>query len=69
MASMPYELRMNGRPAGRFETPDEAEQQARTLIRQNADHVVEIIDLATGQPYAPAASGGDREALARKIGF
>ena len=69
MASMPYELRMNGRPIGRFDTSNEAEQQARALIRQNADNVVEIIDLASGQPYAPAASGGDRDALARKIGF
>jgi hypothetical protein len=69
VASMPYELRMNGRPTGRFETPNEAERQARALIRQNADNVVEIIDLANGQPYAPAASGEDRDALARKIGF
>ena len=66
---MPYELRTNGRPAGRFETSDEAERQAREMMRQNADNVVEIIDLTSGQPYAPAASVEDREALARKIGF
>jgi hypothetical protein len=66
---MPYELRMNGRTIGRFEASDEAERQARALIRQNADNVVEIIDLVSGQPYAPAASSKDRDALAKKIGF
>jgi hypothetical protein len=66
---MPYELRMNGRACGRFETSDEAERQARTLLRENADNNIEIIDLVSGQPYAPAASAEDRDALAKKIGF
>jgi hypothetical protein len=66
---MPYELRVGGRAAGRYETSDEAEGQARQIIRSDADSVVEIIDLSTGRPYAPAAGVGDREALAKKIGF
>jgi hypothetical protein len=48
---------------------DEAEEQARQIMRRDADSVVEIIDLSTGRPYAPAAGAGDREALAKKIGF
>ncbi|MFL5252778.1 MAG: hypothetical protein ACJ8AI_07770 [Rhodopila sp.] len=66
---MPYELRMNDRVCGRFETSDEAELQARTLMRQSADNNVEIIDLSSGRPYAPAAGAKDRDDLARKIGF
>jgi hypothetical protein len=66
---MSYELRMNGRVCGRFETSDEAELHARTLMRQSADNNVEIIDLSSGRPYAPAAGAEDRDDLARKIGF
>ena len=66
---MSYELTKNGRILGRFETLEEAELQARALIQQNADNSVEIIDLASGKPYAPAADAKDREALAGKIGF
>ena len=66
---MPNELRVGGRTAGRYEISDDAEEQARKIIRSDADSVVEIIDLSTGRPYAPAAGAGDREALAKKIGF
>jgi hypothetical protein len=66
---MSYELRTNGRVQGHFETSEEAELQAQALMRQNADNNVEIIDLASGKPYAPGADAKDREALARKIGF
>ncbi|HYZ24813.1 MAG TPA: hypothetical protein VE690_21920 [Rhodopila sp.] len=68
-AGMPYELRLDGRLLERFETPDAAEARARQLIRDDADRQVEIIDLATGRPYAPAAGAADREALSRKVGF
>jgi hypothetical protein len=66
---MAYELRLDGRALERFETSDAAEARARELIRDDADRQVEIIDLETGRPYAPAAEAGDREALSRKIGF
>jgi hypothetical protein len=67
--TMPYELRVGGRAAGRYEMSGEAEKQARQIIRSDADSVVEIIDLSTGRPYAPASGVGDREALAKKIGY
>jgi hypothetical protein len=66
---MPYELLVDGRTAGRYEMSDEAEEHARQIIRSNADSVVEIIDLSTGRPYAPAAGVGDRDTLAKKIGY
>jgi hypothetical protein len=66
---MSYELRKDGRVAGRFETSKEAEAHAREMLRENADSVIEVIDLTTGRPYGPAASAEDREAMARKIGF
>jgi hypothetical protein len=66
---MAYELRVTGRAVGRYEQSDEAEEEARQIIRSDADSVIEIIDLSTGRPYAPAASAVDREALAKKIGF
>jgi hypothetical protein len=54
---------------GSYEVSDEAEEQARQIIRKDADCVIEIFDLSTGRPYAPAADAGDREALARGIGY
>ncbi|MFL5256506.1 MAG: hypothetical protein ACJ8AI_27150 [Rhodopila sp.] len=66
---MPYELRTPGRPAEQFETPEAAEAKARDLIKADADAQVEVIDLTTGRPYAPAAGAGDREHLSRKVGF
>lgn len=66
---MPYELRIDGKVEDRFETSEEAENRARAVVRENPDRVVEVIDLSTGRPYAPAASAGDRDAMARKIGF
>jgi len=66
---MPYELRAKGRQAEHYETAEEAETRARALIRADADLQVEVIDLATGRPYAPAADPADREQLSRKIGF
>ena len=66
---MPYELRVGGDLEGRYDTSDLAEERARAIIRTNADSAVEIIDLATGRPYAPGASAEDRDTLAQKIGF
>jgi hypothetical protein len=66
---MAYELRIGGRAAARYETSEEAELRTRAMMADNADCAIEIFDLSTGQPYAPAASAEDREALSRKIGF
>jgi len=65
---MTFELRSGG-TSEQFETAAEAEERARAIILENADATVEITDLSTGRPYAPAASKQEREALARKIGF
>jgi hypothetical protein len=66
---MAYELRIHGREECRYETPEEAERRARAILADNADCVIEIFDLTTGRPYAPAASAQDREAMSRKSGF
>jgi hypothetical protein len=66
---MAYELRVRGRVERHYDTAEQAEARAREIMKDNADCVVEIFDLSTGQPYAPAASAADREALSRKIGF
>lgn len=66
---MAYELQVQGQPRARYETSDEAEARARAILQIDADCVIEIIDLSTGRPYAPAASRADRNALAQKIGF
>jgi hypothetical protein len=64
---MAYELRIGGQGEGRFETSDEAEARARALQREDADAILEVIDLATGRAYAPAAAARDRDDLAREI--
>jgi len=66
---MAYELRTAGRPAEQYETPEEAEARARDLIKADADLHVEVIDLTTGRPCAPAAGRDDREHLSRNVGF
>ena len=66
---MSFELRIGGKATERFDSADDAEARARSLVRENADIVMEIIDLSTGRPYAPAAGAGDRDALAGKVGF
>lgn len=66
---MAYELRMAGHPAERFDDANAAEQRAREIVRADADAQLEIVDLATGKPYAPGASQADRDDLSRKVGF
>jgi hypothetical protein len=62
-----YELRIDGQAAGHFENAGEAESRARDIIRRDADSIVEIFDVSTGRPYAPAAGSGDKEDIARKM--
>jgi hypothetical protein len=66
---MAYELRIRGQAERRYDTAEQAEARAREIMEGNADCVVEIFDLSTGRPYAPAASAEDRDSLSRKIGF
>lgn len=66
---MAYELRIARQATERFDRVEEAQARARDLLRQNADTQVEIFDLSTGRPYAPAASAEEGEDMARKVGF
>jgi len=66
---MAYELRIDGSVAARFEQSDEAVAQASQILRQHPDCELEIFDLETGKPFAPAASRGWREHLAKNVGF
>jgi hypothetical protein len=64
--SVAFELRVPGKTE-QYDTASEAETRAQTIILEDADASIEIIDLSTGRPYAPAASRKDRETLARKV--
>ncbi|OYV39162.1 MAG: hypothetical protein B7Z80_08005 [Rhodospirillales bacterium 20-64-7] len=66
---MAYELRIAGQASECFDRAEDAQARARDLLRQDADTRVEIFDLNTGRPYAPAASAEDGEDMARKVGF
>ena len=66
---MGYELRVAGAVIGTFDQPEAAVEAARLALRSQPDSEPEIIDTATGKPFAPAASRGWREYLANKIGF
>lgn len=66
---MPFALRLNGRTIATFDTEQAAVRRARALVRDDADCRPEIVDAGTGQPAAPAASDGERDELAREIGF
>jgi hypothetical protein len=66
---MAYELRIDGVAAGRFDRSEDAVAQARQAVRGRPDCAPEIFDLATGKPFAPAASHAWQEDLAGKVGF
>lgn len=65
----PYELRVRGKPAGTFETESEAVAAASAAIKQDADSMPEVLDVATGQAAAPAADRQEQETYAGKVGF
>jgi hypothetical protein len=66
-ATMPYELRMNGKTVQTFDTEEEAIAHAREVIKTRPDSEPEIWDTTTGKPAAPAASKEWRDDLARKM--
>jgi hypothetical protein len=66
---MPYELRAAGAPRSQFETEQEAVAAAKRLLQDDPDAEPEIIDLSTGKPAAPGASGNWREELRNRVGF
>jgi len=66
---MAYELRIDGGVAARFEQSAEAVAQATKVLQRYPDCELEIFDLETGKPFAPAASRGWREHLVKNVGF
>lgn len=66
---MPYELRAKGRLVQTFDTEEEAVAGAREILLTQPDSELEIWDMTTGKPAAPAASKEWRDDLARKVGF
>ncbi len=66
---MAYELRIDRQPAGTFERSEDAVARVRQALKNRPDCEPEIIDTATGKPFAPAASRGWREHLANEVGF
>lgn len=66
---MPYEVRVNGTVVAVHERQRDALAQVKELVERDPDVAAEIIDAATGQPAAPAASVAERRDFAKKIGF
>jgi hypothetical protein len=66
---MRYEVRIDSRSVGEFPTTEAALAHVREALKLRPDCEPEIIDSATGRPFAPAASLGWREQLAHKVGY
>jgi hypothetical protein len=66
---MAYEVRVKGATVAVHERQRDALAQVRALVRDDPDCGAEIIDTATGQPAAPAASKQERDEFAKKVGF
>jgi hypothetical protein len=66
---MPYELYIDKRLTGRFDSSEEALEHAREAVKSRSDCEPEIIDTATGRAFEPAASQRWRDDLANKVGF
>ena len=65
----PYELRLKGKPAGTFETEQEAVAAASVAVKEDADCEPEVLDQDTGRAAAPAADRQEQETYAGKVGF
>ncbi len=66
---MPYEIWIGGQSQGVFATEAEAVARAREVVRATPDAEPEIIDTETDRAAAPGGTKGDREDLAKKIGY
>jgi hypothetical protein len=54
---------------GEFPTEEAALAGVRQELKACPDCEPEVIDTTTGKPFAPAASHGWREHLAKKVGY
>jgi len=66
---MGYEVRLDQRSVGEFPTTEAALARVRDELKARPDCEPESIDTATGKPFAPAASRGWREQLAKEVGY
>ncbi len=62
-----YELRLNGKPIGVYETPEPALQQVRLLAAIDRETEPEILDTRTGRAFEIAASVRWRDELMARI--
>jgi len=66
-AILSYEVRVNGKPAGVFETAEQAEAQVCELMADRPNAECEVFDMETGKGVAPAATKGHRDYLTETI--
>lgn len=66
---MSYELRINGRVFGTYDSEQAAVERAREAVRAEPDLEPEILDTRTGRAVVPAGSKRWRDELANKIGY
>ena len=63
-AVLAYEVRVNGKPAGLFETAEQAEARVCEMIAERPNAECEVFDTETGKGLAPAATKEHRDYLA-----
>ncbi|HEX5325284.1 MAG TPA: hypothetical protein VFW75_01320 [Acetobacteraceae bacterium] len=66
---MRYQVHIEKREVGSFATSEEALAWVRRELKTRPDCEPEILDGETGQPFAPAASRGWRDQLAKTVGY
>ena len=59
-----YEVRVNAKPAGLFETAEQAEARVCEVIAERPNTECEVFDTETGKGLAPAATKEHRDYLA-----
>jgi hypothetical protein len=60
---LPYEVRVNGKPTGWCETPEQAEAKVCEVIAHRPNAECEVFDSETGEGLAPAATKEHRDYL------
>lgn len=63
-----YEMRIDGRTCGQYETLEEALQHTRATVMADPDFDPEIIDRRTGRACMVAASKRWRDEIAERLG-
>ena len=66
---MAYELHIDKKLVGTFDSSEEALAQAREAVKTQPDCEPEILDSETGRAFGPAASQRWRDELSNKVGY